>query len=331
MNFEFIVDVDIKQEYLNSKPTGTARDNGFTLKMVDEHESTIGKSVYNFTIAERNELIAIFPNKSLGTILKNVSNIKNYIDFCIGKGIVNHYENRFATFTKDDAKPFVSKQAINNKYITLEELKLCIDSLTNYQDQLLIALPYYGVRGRPEKDGTLEEIINLQIRQGSKNHQENTLKLVRNNGEIRYIKIPDWLMELVIDTKNQEYYVSNNGEPIVGIKGEIKKSIINPIGDYVFRIPSRNKIDIFSPQIINSRIHRIQDWVGNQYLTISSLYMSGMITALKNIYEIKGELDFEDYVSVADQFDYGSGNPERYVINLKDQIELYIKEWEINA
>lgn len=125
--------------------------------------------------------------------------------------------------------------------------------------------------------------------------------------------------------------INEDGEPQVGIKGEIKKSIINPIGDYVFRIPSRNKIDIFSPQIINSRIHRIQDWVGNQYLTISSLYMSGMITALKNIYEIKGELDFEDYVSVADQFDYGSGNPERYVINLKDQIELYIKEWEINA
>jgi hypothetical protein len=161
---------------------------------------------------------------------------------------------------------------------------------------------------------------------------ENEKKIMKQYIDARqYVKIPDWLMELVIDTKNQEYYVGNNGETIIGFRGGIKKSVINPIEDYVLRVPNKNKFEIFTPQIINSRIHRIQDWVGNQYLTISSLYMSGMITALKNIYKIKGKLDFEDYVSVADQFDYGSGNPERYVINLKDQVELYVKEWEVNA
>jgi len=50
------------------------------------------------------------------------------------------------------------------------------------------------------------------------------------------------------------------------------------IDDYVFRKPSKDKFELFTPDLINSRINRIKNWVGNKYLTIGALYTSGMIT-----------------------------------------------------
>ena len=49
--------------------------------------------------------------------------------------------------------------------LKIEEDKLneYINILKNEQDKALLICPYYGMRGRTVKGGTLEEIINLQI------------------------------------------------------------------------------------------------------------------------------------------------------------------------
>jgi protein subunit release factor A len=280
------------------------------------------------TYSELRELIAMqFKNTSLMTIVKNVSILRKYIDFCISKNLVMHRENRLTTFTKDDAKEFVHKQALKNKYITKKQLRKYQEMLENAQDVAILECAYVGIRGRTQQDATLEELINLQISPESDNVKNNILTLIRNNGEIRELTVKDDTMQIILDAYNQTEYIGNNGEESTNVKIPIRVSQINKVENYVFRSTGKTKFEPLNATLINSRMHRIQRWLGNQYLTINSLYFSGMIDMAKEILEKNGTLDKLDYLKICARYAYGE-NPEQYWYNVKAIIQEYLSEVE---
>lgn len=329
MEFVFNVDNKIKQEFLNTKPTATAHSEAFILRAADEYEDLINKSIYNMTYSELREMIAVqFRNTSVKAIVKNISILKKYIDFCINKNLVIHGENRLATFTVNEAKEFVHRQAVLNKYITKEKLREYQNILYNEQDKLLIELLYIGVRGRTTEDGTLEEVINLTI--DDVDEKNNMITLTQNNGKHRRIEVEPFTINLIKETYEQEVYIENNGEetfnPRLSKPREIK---INKVGTYIFRVPGKNKFEKFTPNLLNSRMKRIQKYVDNPYLTYTTLYNSGMIEMAMDIYLKKGEVTKEDFITICDRYNYGSGDPERYWFNVKSLFEQYKEILEI--
>lgn len=323
MLFEFKVDSNLKQEYLDTKPLQTATSDAFVLRSVDEFESLLEKPIYDMTHSELKQMLLVqFKNSSIKAIAKNVSILKTYIDFCINKNIVLHGENRMATFTMDKIKEIVNKNAFINKYISKERLKEYQNILYNDQDKLILELLFVGVKGRPTKDGTLEELINLKIDDVDKKNRK--LKLTRNNGDIRFIEVEDSTIELIEDTFNQKYYYENNGEITNNPRiPKPRKTRINHFENYVFRIPSKNKFSKFTPNILNSRLSKIQKYTDNRHITYTSIYMSGMIYMAKEIYKEKGILAKEDYVKICDRYGYGD-DPEKYWFNLKEIFEEYM-------
>jgi len=320
MIIEFKVDNEIKQEYLNTKPTGTADSDAFVLRDFDNYENQAEKPVYNLNISELNEMFATLRNSTKRGAGKNKSILVGYIDFCISKKIVPHMENRAKYI---DASNFVHRQALLNKFISKEKLKEYQKVLFNYQDQLLIELPHIGVRGRTVEDATLEEIINLSI--DDVIADKNRLILRQNDGKNRFLNgIEESTLELIKDTYNQEKYVENNGEltnnPRIPQPRETK---INELEHFVFRTPGKNKYEQLSNSLINSRMKRIQKIVDNPYLTITSLYNSGMIEMAMNIYKEKGEVTKEDYIDICDRYNFGGDDPTRYWYVLKDMFEQY--------
>lgn len=309
MAFEFQVDNEIKQEYLNTKPTGTAESDIFVLRDFDNYENQVGKSVYNLNIPELNEMFATLRNSSKRTAGKNKSILVNYIDFCVSKKIVSHMENRAKYI---DVEKFVSRQALLNKYISREKVMEYENLLYNEQDKLLIQLVNMGVRGRTTEEGTMEEILNLTI--DDVNFLENTLKLKQNDGKIRLLdNVPDNVMELIKDTYEQQYYVENNGEMTNNPRiPDPRRSMINRTGEfsrYIFLIPGKNKFDRFSPSILNSRMGKIQRVVDNKYLTWTSLFNSGMIQMCMDIYKEKGEVTDRDFDNICIRYNYGISEP----------------------
>lgn len=323
MSSIFKVDENIKLEYLKTKPTRTAKSDSFVLRSADKYEELINKPIYNMTFSELKEMLVMqFRNTSEKTISKNISVLKKYIDFCINKNLVIHKENRLATFAAQDAKEFVHKQALLNKYITREKLREYQNILFNEQDKLLLEIPFIGGRGRTIDEGTLEEIINLRI--SGVNENNKTITLSQNNGKHRLIKVELSTIELIKDTYKQEIYIENNGQmtnnPRLSKPREIK---INHVEDYVFRTPGKNKFEKFTPNLLNSRMRRLQKWLDNPYLTYTSLYMSGMIQLAMDIYKEKGELSKEDIIIICDRYNYGGDNPEKYWFNVKALFEQY--------
>lgn len=325
-NNQFKVDNELKQGYLNqpSKPTATAESDSFVLRAADEYEELIGKNIYDMNYVELKELILMqYKNSSEKTVLKNVSVLKTYIDFCINKNVVLHGENRLATFSSKDAKEFVNKQAVEGKYISKQQLREYQDILFNEQDKLFLELLFIGVRGRTIEEGTLEEIINLRI--SDVDEKNKMLSLTQNDGKVRLLEVDEHTIELIKDTYEQDIYIENNGEMTDNPRlSEPRKLKINKVEDYVFRVPSKAKFQVFTPNLLNSRMRRIKIWIGNYYVNTTSIYMSGMLNMAMEIYKEKGEINKLDYIGICVKYNYqNNGNFDAYWFQLKDLFEQY--------
>jgi len=325
MCFEFKVDNELKQEYLNNKPTATGDSDSFILRSADEYENLIEKPIYNMSYIELKELLIMqFRNSSEKTVLKNISILKTYIDYCINKNVVTHGENRLATFSSKDAKEFVNKQALINKYITKEQLIEYQNVLYNPQDQLLLELPFIGVRGRTVEDGTLEEIINLRM--SDVDEENKMVTLTQNNGKHRILEVGTFTIELIKDVYEQKIYVENNGEetnnPRLSKPREIK---INKVEDFVLRVPGLKKFTQITPNLLNSRMRRLQKYLDNNYISFTSIFMSGQLNMAMDIYKEKGEILKEDYIKICNRYNYGEDNPEKYWFNVKSLFTQYLE------
>lgn len=317
------IDNDLKKEYLKEKPFNTAKADLPTFVALDEYENILGKPVYNFSLEERDELMLMkFKNTTIGAINSTASRINNYINFCIRKGKVPHNQNIFATFIKSEAQKFVSKQASNFRFITKDNLEEYMNKLVNLQDKLLLLLPYIGVRGRTVKGGTLEELINLELIPNSRDTKNNILVLKRNDGLQRDVYVTTEIMNLCLETYYTDEYYPNNETKEKCLK--IYK--INRYKNYVFCAIGSNKYDKLNPITINARLQKIQNYCGNQFITINNLYMSGMINVAIDIYKTKGEITNLDYIDICKQYKYGDDKPERYFPKLKYEVEkIYLQ------
>jgi site-specific recombinase XerD len=320
IRFEY--EEDVKNEYLETLPTATANSNIFVLRPVSEFENAMQKSVYNFSYEETYELLAAkFRNTSLGSIAKNVSIIRKYVDFCLSKGLVSHNENRFDIFDRDMMEEFLSEGVMQYKYITRDELEVYKSRLENEQDKCMLELFYCGVRGRTQKGATLEELINLKIDPYSVAVKNNVLELVKNNGESRLITVSTETMALVLEAYHQEYYITNNGDD----SSRVLELMINKFDNYVFRVPGKTRFQQFSSQTVNGRMLKIQRWCGNNFLTVFNLYMSGMIDKAVAIHKEFGSVSNEDYLRICGEHGYGGTDPERYMWKLKATVETVLK------
>ena len=328
-HFEFKVDPELKHDYLNEKVTATGESDSFILRSVDEYEVAKGKPIYNMHRDELNGMIAMqFNNPSVGAVTKNVSIIRTYIDFCINKNVVTHRENRLATFTVEDAKNLVNQQVLLKKFITREQLKEYQKILCNEQDKLILELPYVGGRGRTCDGCTSEEIINLRM--SDVDEENKMITLTQNDGKTRELEVETSTIELIKDAYNQKIYVENNGEMSNNLRLSKPREItINRVEDYVLCVPSLKKFQKFTSNLITSRMSRMQKYLDNPYLTVSGIYMSGMVQLAIDVYKEKGEVDKDDYIDICFRFNYGGDIPEKYWHILKAQFEQYKNLLEI--
>jgi len=328
-HFKFEVDPELKHDYLNEKVTATGESDSFILRSVDEYEVAKGKPIYNMHRDELNGMIAMqFNNPSVGAVTKNVSILRTYIDFCINKNVVTHRENRLATFTVEDAKNLVNQQVLLKKFITREQLKEYQRILFNEQDKLILELPYVGGRGRTCDGCTSEEIINLRM--SDVDEENKMITLTQNDGKTRELEVETSTIELIKDAYNQKIYVENNGEMSNNLRLSKPREItINRVEDYVLCVPSLKKFQKFTSNLITSRMSRMQKYLDNPYLTVSAIYMSGMVQLAIDIYKEKGEVDKDDYIDICFRFNYGGDIPEKYWHILKAQFEQYKNLLEI--
>ena len=327
----FKVDPRVKEEFLDSQIKSTRAFYSYILQRADNYEYELGISIFNFNIEQRDELLLVkFKNKTIGAFQSNLSPLKKYVDFCIGKNLVRHFENRFGMILPKYYSDFINIQAMENSYIPKSEVRELEKQLINYQDKLIIELLSWGVRGRTEKGNTLEEMINLKVIDIE--WDQKKIYLTSNDGELRELYVDDFTLDLLQKTINCGHYIFGNGlkskKNDEGVYEKTEKGFPINETEYVFRVPGKNKFGKIDHQLIANRIQRIQSWVNAPYLNISSLWTSAIIDAAKVIKDANGELTKKDYISLNERFQYGSNEKgldgEKYFQKTKDLINLYI-------
>ena len=327
----FKVDPEVKKEFLEKQLESTKGYYSYVLGLADDFEYKTGKKIYDFNIEERDELLIVqFKNKNTWSFQTALSPLKTYIDYCISpKNLVKHNENRFAAILPSNYKDYINLQAKENSYIPLSECRELQEQLVNAQDKLIIELLSLGVRGRTEKGNTLEELINLKVKDIL--WERNVLILTRNDGEIRYIDVDDYTLDLLKKTIDSTFYIANNGyKKKPNDDGIYEKTdrgrVINPT-EYIFRVPGKNKFGKADYQLIASRIQRIQIFLEKPYLTISNLYFSSIISYAKKLKEEKGELTKYDYIEINNKFEYGGKESgEKYAFKTKELVNMYLDD-----
>ena len=325
----FEVDPEIKEEFLEKQMKSTRSYYRYILQLADDFEVKLGKPIYNFNTEERDELLIVqYKNKNKFAFQTVLSPLKTYVDFCISpKNLVRHNQNRFSTILTSNYKEYINVQAKENSYIPLSECREFQSKLVNYQDRAIIELPNLGVRGRTEKGNTLEELVNLKVKDIK--WDKKMLYLTKNNGELRWIEVDDYTLNLIKKVINEDFYIANNGLKTKpnddGIYEETDRGRVINQSEYVFRTPGKNKYGKVDYQFFASRIQRMQKWLNNPYISTSNLYFSAIIEYAKGEKKKKGELTKEDYIKINERFEFGE-NGEKYLFKTKELIATYLDD-----
>ena len=323
---KFEVDAEYKEEFLEKQLKSTRGFYRYVLKKADEFEVKKEMKIYEFDLDTVDELLNVqYKNKNTFAFQTILSPLRTYVDFCIGKSLVRNNQNRFSTILKSQYEKYVNLQAKENSYISQNEIRTWQNGLVNYQDKLIIELLSLGVRGRTEKGNTLEELINLKVQDVKFN--EHLIYLINNDGELRYLNVDNFTLDLIQKTIETGYYIFGNG-----LKGKPNKEGVYektekgfPINstEYVFRTPGKNKFGKTDYQLFANRIQRIQKWIEKPYLTISNLYFSALISYAKKLKLAKGELTKNDYININERFQFGDTG-EKYIYKTREIVESYL-------
>lgn len=299
---KFIVDSANKEDFLSTLNQSTAKTVKGVLLKVDKFENAISKSVYDFNLSEVNELIENeFSHKSVGSIRSSVSYIKKYINYCIERNLTTL--NPFEIIT--DYSQYVDKNAMENKYLTYEEVQEIESKLVNFNDKCMLELLFNGLKP--------DELVSLK--ETDVNFDEKSILATDKKGNIRKIfGCSDRCFDLIKLTINQRTYCLNNGSsysrknPNKQYKNGLGvRELAFPESVYIFKTAGSKQIDTPMEQKgLQARVRVIREWVGNQYITVTNLYFSGILHEAYNIMRQKQEKELDRYTvaQIADKFNY---------------------------
>ena len=299
---KFEIDSANKEDFLNTLNPSTAKTLKGVLLKVDKFEKLIGKSVYDFNLAEVNELIENeFSYKSVATVRTGISYIKKYINYCIEHNLTTL--NPFEIIT--DYSQYVNKNAMENKYLTYQEVREIEEKLVNFNDRCMLELLFNGLKP--------DELINLK--ETDIDFKEKSIVATDKKENVRKIfGCSERCFELLKLTISQQAYYLNNGtaqsrkDPTKILKNGLGvRTLRFPESSYVFKTAGSKKIDTPMEQKgLQARVRVIREWVGNPYITVTNLYHSGILHEAYSMMKEKGvkELDRYEVAQIAGKFNY---------------------------
>lgn len=291
---------ELKERFLADYIDNTARLYRYVLAKAESMEIQLNKDVSLFNAEERDMLLYSYSNRSRGTVDSIRTAISKYVAFCIEEGFVKDSINYFTAIGGCDLEKYIDKSAMGRKYISLDDIIDMTNYCINLQDLLPIYLAFSGVLGE-----AASEIIDLKVTDLKDG------KIVLQNREI---EIEPRIYAEIQKALEEETYYLNNGESASHTESrKINKTewVVRPVGETKFE-----KL-IYSSLL--QRVKRVKQYYNNPYLTLKNMWFSGMISDLKKMNDLNGEVINEDWEKVIHKFGY-SGEVSQLKYKLKDFI-----------
>ncbi|EMI10194.1 site-specific integrase [Anoxybacillus gonensis] len=289
----------IKEQFLNDLKEREGFE-GETLKVYanvfinsKDIEEVLEKDLYDFTYDEIKELFLNANRTSYASIQAFANMTKRYIEWAINMGLVNSNINPVEMFTRDDLMSCVNKSV--KKYFAEKEINEIEKLLINYQDVVVIRLPFEGILGEG-----CDEMLNLSIDDVD---FENNIVYIRDGEEVkRRVEISDHCLNIIEKAANEQEYLSNNNYYDGSTRGKEKYELMK--SDKIIRntIAPRTKGNM-TAQGIYRRIKAIKEITGYKYLSLKNIHRSGMIKmAVELLDKYDNKITPEMLDEIADKF-----------------------------
>jgi len=196
---------ELKDRFVKAYDVTTMKTYLSDLKRISETEEYFKKDLFNFTYEQIDESLKGIQFKKQSSVERAVSTYRRYASWANQNGFVPSKTNLWELYTSDKLSDYVWQEALQNSFITREQLFDIIKQVSNPVDYMPILLTFEGIYGK-----TMSEMINLKY--SDINFETGIVKLVNNDGEYRSILIEDKrTLDLIKDADKELYYLKDNG------------------------------------------------------------------------------------------------------------------------
>ncbi|RXZ78073.1 integrase [Paenibacillaceae bacterium] len=301
VNMDKLFNRERKVEFLSQYENSTQMVVLRFFKLSHTSEMVLDKDLSEF---DRDELKRLFYSFKPGTsyVSKfNISWISKYIEWSIVKGYIKGV-NPLLTVDSDWKEQFVTSKA--KTLWTAKEIDEIIKNQVNYQDAVVVSLLFNGVSG----DG-LQEVVNLQRK--DIRESDNTLVL-RSNKTSRELTVDDNCIRLCFKAAAETEYEKMNGNPSPDIKSATANLVEN---DFVVKSANTKTINFYEADknIVYRRLTKIANEIGEQSFIPRNIINSGMLYTAKQLYDVTGKLDEEEFKVVFEKFDENGVQNQRRI------------------
>jgi hypothetical protein len=300
----------VKQMFLDSLKgrytEGTIRLFEQMFKKSERTENMYKKDIYEMNLDECRQVLKSYSNRSVEMFSVNRSRLESYKAWAISEGYDSTLINFFSMLTIADAEEYIDLLAIEDKVISYEQLLEFENDIENYQDYIVLVLPFFAVYGKEAV-----EIRNFKI----SDLYPDYIQL-----ETRKVPIDEKIYEIITKTINEEDYSVGNGDPGAGTKAterEINKT------EYVVRYSGRTKSGQVNYQLVKGRVDRLKKYLGNN-ITITNLMLSGKVHVAKQILAEKGSIEKEDWVFINERFGVAPNKSLDYWTVTRARVSRYL-------
>lgn len=284
---------DLKENFLSNYDGETRQTYSYVFIQSYRLEFQYEKDLKDFEKDELKELLKRAKKSTVRSVRSFASMIKKYIQWAIENGYKDSNLNPMSTFTRKDYEECVDK---NKMFISEQELIEIEEMLDNYQDKLIVRLPFEGIYGEEAS-----EMLNLTVNDiDFKNRQ---IKVKNKKGQERVLKLQDRdrLFRILEEAINEKVYYAKSGYKEDG-RGTNKYKLVDT--EYVIKntvAPRTTQPN--SILTIRKRLGIIKDITGMKYLTLTNINRSGMIRMAYDLWKKRGgELINEQLAEVAEHF-----------------------------
>ncbi|MCR8641457.1 integrase [Paenibacillus sp. N1-5-1-14] len=283
---------EVKELFISEYGLGTQKILNRIFKISQASENDLGKDLFEFNREELRLLFFLYRAKTEYSSKANVSWVQKYIDWAIEEG---YYDGMNPLDTVDTKwkEQFVNKSI--KKYWTDREVEKIIDSLVNYQDRVVVILPFNGVRGVGNC-----EIINLQVHDVDAFNEK--LSLRDSDGKVaRTIPVSEKCIKLCEAALKEDVYEKKNGNASPDIKAPNASLVDN---NYVVKsaITRTDHHDEAEKNVVHRRLTNISKSIDEPQFTPLNIIYSGMLAMAKDLYLKNGKLEDEEYRKICEQF-----------------------------
>ena len=258
----------IKEEYIRERIKEVTY-NEFFLKgrfmQSAPFEEKLGKDLCNFNYYDIIDMYKLLNAKSLKVINVTNSIYSMYTAWCIANGMVDDGQNHFKELSTNDYKLCLSEARRKQSRISRDELMQLVKELPNAKDR-------YIILGLFEIGKTNDFEVLKKAKFSDLDESNNTLQF---NG--RKIHISDDLLKIILDCKEETYYIALRGD---GINTPLKDT------GRIFKDHMNTKDEVSDYQLgrrVYTHMRRCMDYLGLlNVISPSDIVSSGIIHFIKS-------------------------------------------------